>query len=71
MSSVPETDATGEQAATPVVKGRASEPHPHKWLTVLSTFLSCAVWTLSFQKADAGCFVLGVGGVLLRVPEDL
>lgn len=37
----------------------------------LSTFLSSAVWTLSFEKADTGRFVLGVSGVLPRVSEDL
>lgn len=32
------------------------------------TFLSCAV--LTFEQADAGCFVLGIGGVLPCVSQD-
>lgn len=40
--------------------------HPNIKASV--TFLSCAV--LTFEQADAGCFVLGVRGVLPCVPQD-
>lgn len=35
----------------------------------LSTSLNSATGTLCFEKADAGCFVLGVAGVLPCVSE--
>lgn len=46
---------------------------PQVWLdpnnTAFGTFLSCAMLTL--EEADAGCFVLGISGVLPCVPQDL
>lgn len=40
-------------------------------VAVLSTFLSGTVLILDFQKANTGCLVLRIGGVLPSMPQDL